>query len=124
MFNIPLNAYMQSRSPTRTRGSILAASNFLTFTGILLFSCFYGFLRKEVGGPDNPHPLLSAKQVFLVAGLMTIPVVIYVVCLIPQATLRFMAWMLSRSIYRVRSSGMKNIPEEGMARMTLTRSST
>ena len=115
MFNIPLNAYMQSRSPTRTRGSILAASNFLTFTGILLFSCFYGFLRKEVGGPDNPHPLLSAKQVFLVAGLMTIPVVIYVLCLIPQATLRFMAWMLSRSIYRVRSSGMENIPEEGGA---------
>jgi len=115
MFNIPLNAYMQSRSPTRTRGSILAASNFLTFTGILLFSCFYGFLRKEVGGPDNPHPLLNAKQVFLVASLMTIPVVIYVVCLIPQATLRFMAWILSRSIYRVRSSGMENIPEEGGA---------
>ena len=117
MFNVPLSAYMQSRSPVRTRGSILAASNFLTFVGILLFSCFYGLLRMEVGGSESEpaHPLFSATQVFLVASLLTIPVVIYVVCLIPQATLRFMAWMLSRTVYRVRSSGMDNIPKEGGA---------
>jgi acyl-[acyl-carrier-protein]-phospholipid O-acyltransferase/long-chain-fatty-acid--[acyl-carrier-protein] ligase len=113
LFNVPLAAYIQARSPTRTRGSILAANNFLVFVGILLFSCFYGLLRIKVG-PQH-EPWLTARQVFLVSSLMTIPVLLYVLYRIPQASLRFLAWMLSRSIYRVRSSGMENIPREGGA---------
>jgi acyl-[acyl-carrier-protein]-phospholipid O-acyltransferase/long-chain-fatty-acid--[acyl-carrier-protein] ligase len=110
LFNVPLAAYIQARSPTRTRGSILAANNFLVFVGILLFSCFYGLLRIKVG-PQH-EPWLTARQVFLVSSLMTIPVLLYVLYRIPQASLRFLAWMLSRSIYRVRSSGMENIPAQ------------
>ncbi len=38
LFDVPLAAYMQDRSPPEHRGSILAASNFLTFGGMLIAS--------------------------------------------------------------------------------------
>ena len=36
LFNVPLESYLQHRSPPESRGSVLAASNLITFTGILL----------------------------------------------------------------------------------------
>jgi ZIP family zinc transporter len=32
---VPLEAFMQHRSPVQTRGSILAAANFMVFAGVL-----------------------------------------------------------------------------------------
>ncbi len=42
LFDVPLAAYMQHYSPPEHRGSILAASNFLTFGGILIASLAFG----------------------------------------------------------------------------------
>jgi acyl-[acyl-carrier-protein]-phospholipid O-acyltransferase/long-chain-fatty-acid--[acyl-carrier-protein] ligase len=111
IFSIPLNSFVQNRSPVETRGTILAMTNFLNFVGILLISGFYYLMRMPIGG----EPLLSAKQVFLVTCLLTVPVFLYVIWIIPQATLRFTGWLLSRTVYRVRSSGMENIPDKGGA---------
>ena len=38
----------------------------------------------------------SASTIFLAAGLGTVPVAIYVVCLIPQATVRCIVWIISK----------------------------
>ena len=50
------------------------------------------------------------KQIFLVAGLFTIPVFLYIVFLIPQASIRFLAWLLSLTIYRLHVYGRENLP--------------
>jgi acyl-[acyl-carrier-protein]-phospholipid O-acyltransferase/long-chain-fatty-acid--[acyl-carrier-protein] ligase len=173
LFDVPLAAYMQHYSPREHRGSILAASNFLTFGGILIASLAFGVMRLPVGAgslenldaqlADQPearplanqlwdemqaqrargdfidvdalmeehpnhsaivhdvyrevvgHPILSARQIFLVCGILTIPVLVYIVCLIPQATIRFLAWLLTHTFYRVRVYGKNNLPEEGPA---------
>jgi acyl-[acyl-carrier-protein]-phospholipid O-acyltransferase/long-chain-fatty-acid--[acyl-carrier-protein] ligase len=65
LFDIPLNAYMQHRSPPENRGRILAASNFLTFAGMLLSAGVYFVLRSPTG--PGGSPLFSARQVFLLA---------------------------------------------------------
>ena len=107
LFNVPLEAFMQHRSPTKSRGSILAASNFITFAGMLGVSGLFYLLRD--------HFELDPSAIFFLAGLGTIPVVLYVVLLLPQATIRFFVWLMSHTAYRVKVYGRENLPEEGGA---------
>src|SRR4051794_14346962 len=111
LFDVPLASYMQDRSPPEHRGSILAASNFLTFGGMLLASIVYWFLRRPVHGVAY----LSSREIFLLCGLATVPVFIYIILLIPQATIKFLAWLLTHSLYRIHVYGRENIPEQGGA---------
>jgi len=117
LFDVPLEAYLQDRSPRESRGRILAASNFLTFSGVCLSSFLFAALRMPVASNTGgtPIPFLSPQQIFLVAGLFTIPVFLYIVILIPQASIRFLAWLLSLTVYRLRVYGRENLPRQGGA---------
>lgn len=130
MFDLPLESYLQENSPRETRGSILAANNFLTFTGIIGITGVYMALRAPLGaevtdaagqivldaaGNATREPLFSARTVFLFCGLVTIPVLYYILKLIPQAALRFVVWMLTSALYRIRVRGIENIPATGPA---------
>jgi acyl-[acyl-carrier-protein]-phospholipid O-acyltransferase/long-chain-fatty-acid--[acyl-carrier-protein] ligase len=113
LFNVPLEAYLQHRSPRASRGSILAASNFLTFFGILLASGAFSLLRLPLG--EGGKPLFTAPQIFMLAGLLTLPVFVYIVWLVPQSLVRFFVWLASMTIYRIRVYGRENLPREGGA---------
>ncbi|MHB0960901.1 MAG: MFS transporter [Pirellulaceae bacterium] len=227
LFSVPLEAYMQHRSPPRQRGSVLAAMNFLVFLGILLVAFLFAGLRRPTysgslenlaqvqasearlsaegraeldaleaefaqawraaprldaaeegpvsGRPDLPQflrraqaelrdaaqarllwvefkerqrrdefftkdeyvkkfadvddqqlvsdvyyqasdlPLFTARQIFLLAGLFTIPVFLYIVLLIPQASVRFLVWLASHTVLRIQVQGRENLPEQGGA---------
>lgn len=110
LFDIPLAAFMQDQSPPEHRGAILAASNLLTFSGMLIASAAYMALRNPALGIE-----LSSRQIFLVCGLATVPVLIYIVFLIPQATIKFLAWLMTHSVYRIHVYNRENIPEQGGA---------
>jgi acyl-[acyl-carrier-protein]-phospholipid O-acyltransferase/long-chain-fatty-acid--[acyl-carrier-protein] ligase len=58
---------------------------------------------------------LRPEQIFLMLGIATVPVFVYVVSLLPGATARFLVWLLSHTIYRVRIEGRQNVPEQGGA---------
>ena len=116
LFSVPLEAFLQHRSPRQTRGSILAAANQLTFTGICVASLLFAVLRMPVTtASGEAAELYTPQEIFLIAGAMTVPVFFYIVILIPQATLRFLVWLLSHTIYRVRVFGRANLPREGGA---------
>ena len=55
LFSVPLEAYLQHRSPLESRGSILAAANFLTFTGVLCSALLFAGFRYPAyeGSLDN-----------------------------------------------------------------------
>jgi acyl-[acyl-carrier-protein]-phospholipid O-acyltransferase/long-chain-fatty-acid--[acyl-carrier-protein] ligase len=110
LFDVPLAAYMQDRSPVEHRGSILAASNFLTFSGMLIAAIGFWALRSPTVGIE-----LTSRQIFFLCGLATVPVLIYIVALIPQATIKFLAWLVTHSIYKIRTYQRDNIPEQGGA---------
>ncbi|MEZ6069644.1 MAG: MFS transporter [Pirellulales bacterium] len=112
LFNVPLAAYMQHRSPQESRGAILAASNFMTFGGILCAAVLFSLLRLPI---RQGAPLFSARQIFLLCAAITLPVLVYIVWLIPQASARFLVWTLGRTIYRIRVLGHENLPERGGA---------
>ncbi len=48
LFNVPLEAYIQHRSPRESRGSMLAAANFITFVGIMAASFLFWGLRTPL----------------------------------------------------------------------------
>lgn len=107
LFNVPLESFLQHRSEVRTRGAILAASNFVSFALMLLSGALFWFLRDMLE--------LSASTIFLVAGLGTIPVVFYVLKLLPDATIRFVVWAVTSILYRVKVRGRENLPATGGA---------
>ena len=104
-YDIPLEAFLQHRSPRESRGSILAAYNFLSFSGMLLAAVIYWLLAGKLG--------LSARAIFLVAGLGTLPVCLLIVYAAPLAALRVLVRAVAGLFYRIDVQGMENVPEEG-----------
>ena len=107
IYNVPLQSYLQDRSPRKTRGSILAAVNFLTCSGMFLVSGLYWLMTGPMG--------FSADRVFLAAGVFTIPVVCCAVALLTRPTTRFISRLISRLMYRIRVQGVENLPKESGA---------
>jgi len=105
LYDIPLEAFLQDRSPPESRGSIMAAYNFLTFTGMLLASGAYLLLSGLLG--------LRPPTIFLVNGFVTILVTIFVVRRLPFETTRLFARLLTGCMYRVRVEGLENVPAGG-----------
>lgn len=115
MFNLPLEAYLQTNSPRESRGSILAASNFLTFSGMILANGLFMLLRSPASAALDAAPRFSAQEIFLICGIATMPVLGYILWLIPQACLRFVIWLLVKCVYRLRVFNADRIPAEGPA---------
>jgi acyl-[acyl-carrier-protein]-phospholipid O-acyltransferase/long-chain-fatty-acid--[acyl-carrier-protein] ligase len=87
LFNVPLESFLQHRSQVQTRGTILAAANFLSFSMMIVSAGLFYVMRQWMG--------LSSSLIFLWTGLLSIPVLIYVVWLLPYATVRFVVWIIS-----------------------------
>jgi len=107
LFDVPLEAFLQERSPPEARGSILAATNMLVFSSMIVCAGGFHIVRTYFG--------MSPRLIFLVAGLVVLPVVWYTFILIPGATMRFTLWLTSQLIYRVRIYGQSYVPETGGA---------
>ena len=107
LYNVPLEAYLQFRSDRKNRGTVLAGSYFVSYSLIVLSSGVFYLL--------NGIMELSANQIFLIAATITIPVVIYVVYLMPDLTFRFVMWLWTHTFYRLTVHGREHIPEKGGA---------
>jgi acyl-[acyl-carrier-protein]-phospholipid O-acyltransferase/long-chain-fatty-acid--[acyl-carrier-protein] ligase len=104
-FDVPLEAFLQHRSPPERLGTVLAATNFLVFTGILLVAGAF-YVLHDVWG-------LSAGTIFLLTGLSTVPVGLYITSQVPATLIRFLFWLFTKLVYRVRVIGRENVPLEG-----------
>ena len=58
---------------------------------------------------------LTSPQIFLFGGVLSLAGTIYCVWLMPDSLLRFVLWLLTRTLYRIRVDGRDNIPEKGGA---------
>lgn len=105
-FIVPLYALIQLRSPVDQRARIIAANNILN----ALFMVAGSLAAAGLLGDGLTIPAL-----FGVAALCNAAVAVYIYSLVPEFMLRFVAWLLIHSFYRLRQSGIGNIPEEGPA---------
>jgi acyl-[acyl-carrier-protein]-phospholipid O-acyltransferase / long-chain-fatty-acid--[acyl-carrier-protein] ligase len=105
LFVVPLNAILQDRPEEGERGRVLASANMVNTVGVLLASGVVKILHVEMG--------LSAAQLIGVSGVMTVLIAAAGMLAAPQLTLRFLLWVLTRLIYRIRVTGAENVPLHG-----------
>jgi 1-acyl-sn-glycerol-3-phosphate acyltransferase len=103
-FIVPLYALIQERSPPSHRSRIIAANNILNS----IFLVASALLAVALLGAG-----LSIPDLFMVTALMNAAVAVYIYLLVPEFLMRFLAWLLIHTFYRVDKSGLDNIPEEG-----------
>jgi acyl-[acyl-carrier-protein]-phospholipid O-acyltransferase / long-chain-fatty-acid--[acyl-carrier-protein] ligase len=64
MFLVPMDSFIQVASPDKRRGQVIAASNFLSFTGVLLASLVLYILNQQLE--------LSSARSFVAVGFLTL----------------------------------------------------
>jgi 1-acyl-sn-glycerol-3-phosphate acyltransferase len=101
---VPLYALIQQRSDPAYRSRIIAANNILNALFLVASAGIALGLLKA--GLDIP-------ALFLVTGLMNAVVALFIYLLVPEFLMRFLAWLLVSAFYRVKTSGLDNIPGEG-----------
>jgi acyl-[acyl-carrier-protein]-phospholipid O-acyltransferase/long-chain-fatty-acid--[acyl-carrier-protein] ligase len=106
-FIVPVAALLQHRPDKTKKGEMLATANLLSFVGVFFASGAY-YLLADVAQ-------LSPRQIFLFGGVLTFAGAVYALTLLPDALVRFILWILTRTIYRIRVEGRDNIPERGGA---------
>ncbi|MGA2916089.1 MAG: MFS transporter [Sedimentisphaerales bacterium] len=104
LFIVPINTFIQLASPPQQRGQILAASAFLGWVGVLLASGLI-YLFAGIWG-------LSAGQMFMILGIITLVPTIITIILLPDFLVRFLFVLLTRLCYRIKVSGIENIPTD------------
>ena len=106
-YNVPVNAIIQHRPDADKKGKVIATAALLSWVGILLASGVYFLLTVPL------H--FKSPQIFLFGAVLSLAGTIYCVKLMPDSLLRFVLWLLTRTLYRIRVDGRDNIPEKGGA---------
>ncbi|MBI4585285.1 MAG: MFS transporter [Planctomycetes bacterium] len=107
LFIVPLNVFLQQEAPDDQKGRAIAGVNVASFSGMLLATAAVWGLMRVLK--------LDASQAILVAGLGTVLATIYVFYLLPAAFFRFLFWLLTNTVYRIRIAGRENLPLHGPA---------
>jgi 1-acyl-sn-glycerol-3-phosphate acyltransferase len=103
---VPLYALIQSRTEKSHVSRVVAGNNILNAffmvagAGIAIALIKTGF---------------TVTEILLAAALMNAVVAAYIYTLVPEFLMRFMAWMLVHSVYRLEKAGLERIPDDGPA---------
>ena len=106
IYSVPMYALIQLRSQPTHRARIIAANNILNALFMIVSSIGVGLLL-------GLH--FTIPQVFLIVGLLNAVVAFYIFMLVPEYLLRFVAFVLTRCIYRFSLRGDEHIPTTGAA---------
>jgi 1-acyl-sn-glycerol-3-phosphate acyltransferase len=106
LYSVPLYALIQSRAEKSHVARIVAANNILNAVFMVAASLLAAALLSAG---------FTIPQLFLVTAVLNAAVAVYIYRLVPEFLLRFVAWVLTHTLYRVRSSGTERIPTEGPA---------
>jgi 1-acyl-sn-glycerol-3-phosphate acyltransferase len=106
LYSVPMYALIQMRSEPSHRARTIAANNILNALFMIVSSLAVG-LALHLGA--------SIPQIFLGVGLLNMLVATYIFFLLPEYFLRFVAFLLTRCIYRFHLEGDHHIPSQGAA---------
>ncbi len=106
LYSVPMYALIQLRSQPTHRARIIAANNILNALFMIASSLIAGSLLGAG---------FTIPQIFLFTGVANMLVAGYIFLLVPEYLLRFVAWVLSRVVYRFRTVDSHHIPDTGAA---------
>ena len=105
-YSVPLYALVQKRSKRRHLSRIIAANNIIN-TVFMIVAAVMAIIVLNLG--------YSIPELFLILAGLNILVAVYIYSLMPEFMMRFIAWLLINLLYRLRPTGLDNVPEEGPA---------
>jgi acyl-[acyl-carrier-protein]-phospholipid O-acyltransferase/long-chain-fatty-acid--[acyl-carrier-protein] ligase len=106
-FAVPLNALLQQRAEREAKGRIIATNNVFNTIGVLIAAALLWVFVTPLK--------LAADFNIMVLGLLTFAMTIYVLRLLPDVSVRFILWLLTHSLYRIRVVGQEHVPPHGPA---------
>ena len=106
LYSVPMYALIQLRAPATHRARIIAANNILNALFMIASAVFAGAMLKAA---------LTIPQVFLATAVLNAIVAFYIFMLVPEYLLRFVAFVVSRVLYRFRVRGDGHLPVQGPA---------
>lgn len=105
LYLIPLEAYIQFKSPPAHMGSVIAASGFLSWTGVLIGSALVYVFNVAMGWPP--------ARGFAAMGIVTMVLGLVSFGLLPDFVSRLLSLTLARIPLRIRPRGEENLPMDG-----------
>jgi len=105
-YSVPLYALIQKRSERQHLSRIIAANNIINSLFIVGAALISIIILKSG---------YSIPQLFLFVAAMNALVAIYIYSLLPEFLMRFLSWLIINFVYRVKPTGIENIPKSGPA---------
>lgn len=109
LYIVPLYALIQTRTAPESRSRVIAANNILN-AAFMVGSALIGIVAFKLGA--------SIPQIFLGAAVANALVAFHIYRMVPEFLLRFVAFILTRALYRVDLSQFKELPENGPILLT------
>ena len=107
-FVVPLFALIQSRTPREELSRVIAGMNIQNAVFIVSAAIIGIVLQRYLD--------FSIPQVFLLLSVLNFLVLIYLIILVPEFFMRFLAWIYIRLMYRIDIHGVeKHVPDQGPA---------
>ncbi len=107
-FVVPLFALIQSRTPKDELSRVIGALNIQNAGFVVGASLLCLLLRTKAGW--------SIPQLFLALAIANTLVAIWIFTIVPEFLMRFLSWVLVRTLYKLRTDGIdEHIPDEGAA---------
>ncbi|HEB81709.1 MAG TPA: MFS transporter [Gammaproteobacteria bacterium] len=104
LYIVPLMAMVQERSDPDHLSRVIAGNNIINSL-LMVLSAVVAIAALSSG--------LTIAQLFLLVAIFNAVVAVYIYTLVPEFFMRFMVWLLIHTIYRVKTRGLENIPDEG-----------
>jgi 1-acyl-sn-glycerol-3-phosphate acyltransferase len=103
-YTVPLYTLIQQRAEPAERSRVVAGNNILNAAFMVVASVLLAVLFESK---------VSVPTIFLIVACGNALVAIYIYTLLPEFLLRFVAWILSRCMYRLTLHGHERIPQSG-----------
>jgi acyl-[acyl-carrier-protein]-phospholipid O-acyltransferase/long-chain-fatty-acid--[acyl-carrier-protein] ligase len=107
LFIVPLNAYLQQRAENREKGRLIATNNFYNTVGLLLASGILWVLH------DRLH--VAPDKLIFTFGFVTLLATVCIISVVPDFLVRFLLWITTHTVFRIRIVGQENVPFRGPA---------
>jgi len=105
-YSVPLYAMLQDRADPAHLSRVIAANNIINSL-LMVLAAALALTVLNAG--------ISIPQFFLILAVMNALVATYIYTLLPEFLMRFLVWIIVNTLYRVRVSGLRNIPTSGPA---------
>lgn len=105
-YSVPLYALIQKRSDRRYLSRIIAANNIINSL-LMVSAAIISIIILKSG--------FSIPELFIFIAVLNAIVAIYIYSLLPEFLMRFVIWLAINVVYRLRPTGLENIPDKGPA---------